>query len=110
MARRAAGHVGRLRGVAEALGTEGSLRPAPHGAYREDRACGQEDVHARACRTLRPRARCTGEAVEQRTLYDAGTDRVQACGRADQGSGRLRTVQVRKWRVATGRAGCLSTE
>ena len=35
MARRAAGRVGRLRGVAEALGKEGSLRPAPHGAYRE---------------------------------------------------------------------------
>ena len=96
MARRAAGPVGRLRGVAEALGKEGSLRPAPHGAYGEDRARRQEDVHARARRTLRSRARGAGQAVEQRALHDAGADRVHSSGRADQGDRRLRTVQVRQ--------------
>jgi peptide/nickel transport system substrate-binding protein len=32
------GPIGRLCGVAEALGTEQSFRPAPHGTYRENRA------------------------------------------------------------------------
>ena len=86
-------------------GQEGSLRPAPHGAYREDRAGRQEDFHARARRALRPGARGAGKAVQQCALHDAGADRVHARGGADQGDRRLRTVQVRAGRVATGRAG-----
>ena len=38
-----------------------------------------EDVHARARRALRPRARRAGQAIEQRALHDAGADRGHLC-------------------------------
>ena len=105
MARRAAGRVGRLRGVAEALGTERSLRPAPHGPHREDLAGRQENVHAGAGRTLRSGARRARKAVEQRAVHDARADRGHTRRQADQGVGGLGTVQVREGRVAAGQAG-----
>jgi len=49
MARRKAGAVGGLRGVAETMGKEGPSRPTPYGAHSKDRGCQQQDVHARAC-------------------------------------------------------------
>jgi peptide/nickel transport system substrate-binding protein len=61
-------HSERLRGVAEALGKAGSVRAAAHGPHGENRTSRQEDVHARARRAVRSRARGAGEGVEQRAF------------------------------------------
>src|SRR6266567_3793510 len=108
MARRTAGPVGRLCGVAETLGKEGSLWPTPYGAYGEDRAGRQADVHARAGRALRLRSR--GARTSTPSLHDAGADRLHVSRGADQGDRRLRAFQVRKGRVANGRTGRVRAE
>src|SRR6516164_11747045 len=104
MARWKARSIGRLCGVAEAMGKEGSSRPTLDEIYCENLGCRQQDLRTRARRALRSRSRGAGKDGQQCAIHDARKNCGYATRIPDQGGDRLWSIQVCKGRMEARRS------